>query len=163
MDTKHPDSVMAFDALFTTNHIQMLKLLLSYLDPSAQGHLAVCIKLLELQYTLNLFQRHPSASIPPCPELTRPRGGIAELLEEMQPFCSPNEKEKLQNFKNMYHNFENMQEMMQILEMMQEISPEFFSGSSEGSPDLSNLLSGLGGTDISQMIDMLQNMFSGNH
>lgn len=36
MDEKGQDKVMAFDTLFTTNHLQMLKVLTSYLDPAAQ-------------------------------------------------------------------------------------------------------------------------------
>ena len=62
MDSKQSDRVMAFDALFTTNHIQMLKLLLSYMEPSVQGRLAVYIKFLELQHTLQLIREHPSPS-----------------------------------------------------------------------------------------------------
>lgn len=169
MDSKHSDRVMAFDALFTTNHIQMLKLLLSYMEPSVQGRLAVYIKFLELQHTLQLVQNHPSVSIPPDSGLTHPEGGLAELLEEMMPFCSPAEQEKLQNIRNLYRNWENMQEMMQMFEMLQEISPELFSGGgmsgstenngeSGGAPDFLNMLSGLGGADMSQMMETLQTM-----
>lgn len=47
-------NVMAFDALYTTNQIQKLKVLLPYIEPSMQKHLAVYIKYMELQYTINL-------------------------------------------------------------------------------------------------------------
>lgn len=161
MDSRHPDRVAAFDALFTTNHIQMLKLLISYLDPAVQSRLAVYIKFLEFQYTLQFFQNHPAA-MPLCPGLVRPCGGISELLDELSPFCSSWEKENLQNFKNLYQNMENMQEMMQMLEMMQEIAPEMFSGdgmpgfATSGDPaspfpggmaDLFSMLSNFGGTE----------------
>jgi hypothetical protein len=163
MNPNHPNKVTAFDAFFTTKHIQMLKLLLRYLDPSLQGHLAVYIKLLELKYTLNFFQNYSVSSMKFNPELGYPDGGINELLDELQPLCSPEELEKIQNLKKMYENLENMQEMMQILEMMQEISPEFFSGGSNAATDFSNLFSGINGSELSQMMDMLQNMFPGNH
>ncbi len=169
MDSKQSDRVMAFDALFTTNHIQMLKLLLSYMEPSVQGRLAVYIKFLELQHTLQLIREHPSVSIPPDSGLGRPEGGLVELLDEMIPFCSSAEQEKLQNIRNFYRNWENMQEMMQMLEMLQEISPELFSGGgmsgseesngqSGGTPDFLNMLSGLGGADMSQMMEAMQSM-----
>lgn len=162
MDSRHPDRAAAFDALFTTNHIQMLKLLISYLDPAMQGRLAVYIKFLELEYTLRFFQNHPAA-MPLCPRPVRPDGGLPGLLEELLPYCSASERENLQNFQKLYQNIENMQEMMQMVEMMQEIAPEMFSGdgtpgfggfsSSHGPPpmpdnmaDLLNMLSGLGGT-----------------
>ena len=45
-------AVIAFDTLYTQNHIQILKILLPYFDPYGQSHLAVWIKYLELRYTL---------------------------------------------------------------------------------------------------------------
>ncbi len=158
MESKRPDRVTAFDTLFTTNHIQMLKLLMSYLEPSVQGQLAIYIKFMELQYTLQFFRSHPYASMPLNSGLSRPSGGMGELLDDMLPFCSEKEKEKMQNIKNMLRNFENMQEMMQILEMMQEISPEIFSGDS-GMPGFENLF---GNGDMSQMMEMMQEMFKNN-
>lgn len=146
-DSKHSDRVTAFDALFTTNHIQMLKLLLSYMEPSVQGRLAVYIKFLELRHTLMLVQNHPAAAMPFCSGLSRPEGGLTELLDEMLPFCSPAEQEKLQNARNLYRNWENMQEMLQMLEMMQDIAPEMFSDA--GMP---------GSMDMAQMMETLQNM-----
>ncbi|MDE7252321.1 MAG: hypothetical protein K2O32_05185 [Acetatifactor sp.] len=155
MESNRPDRVTAFDTLFTTNHIQMLKLLLSYLEPSVQGKMAVYIKFMELQYTLNFFQNHPFASMPVSSGLSRPCGGISELLDEMLPFCTGQEKDNMQNLKNMMQNLDNMQEMMQILEMMQEISPDIFDGSS-GMPGFDTIL---GGSDMSQMMEMMQGMF----
>ncbi len=144
MDSNHPDKVMAFDALFTTNHIQMLKLLLGYLEPPLQGQLAVYIKFLELQYTLSFFRDNPYASLSLCQEGSGSPGDFDGLLEDMLPFCSAAEKEKLQNMRNMMNNLKNMQEMMEMVQMMQEVSPELFSG---------------GGTDMSQMMEMMQGMF----
>ena len=44
-------NVMAFDALYTNNQIQKLKVLLPYIDPAMQKNMAVYIKYMELQYT----------------------------------------------------------------------------------------------------------------
>lgn len=163
MDSSQSDRVAAFDALFTNNHIQMLKLFSAYLDPSVHGQWAVYIKFLELQYTLQFFRDHPSASICAYTDI-RHSGGATRLLEEIMPFCTPSEKEKLQNIQNMYKNIENMQEMMQMMEMLQEISPELFSGggtgSSGGSDNVMNLLSNLGNIDLTQMSEMMQGMFN---
>ncbi len=54
-DREQPDKIQAFDALFTTNHIQMYKILLPYLEASLQKQLAVYIKYMEFQYTLTYF------------------------------------------------------------------------------------------------------------
>lgn len=68
MEEKELDKVAAFDTLFTTNHIQMCKVLLSYLPAPYQSTLAVYIKLAELNYTFSFLKRHPRAylgSFPP--------------------------------------------------------------------------------------------------
>ena len=46
-------NVTAFDALYTTNQIQKLKVLLPYIEPSMQKNMAVYIKYMELQYTMH--------------------------------------------------------------------------------------------------------------
>lgn len=144
MDSNHPDRVMAFDALCTTNHIQMLKLLVGYLEPPLQGQLAVYIKFLELQYTLSLFRGNPYVSLSIRPETDGSRGDYTGLLESMLPYCSAEEKAKMQNIQNMMTNLKNMQEMMEMMQMLQEISPDLFSGS---------------GADMTQMMEMMQGMF----
>ena len=63
MEETQQKKVMAFDNLFTTNRIQILKILLSYMAPSTQKTLAIYIKFLELQYTLTLFQNYPDTSL----------------------------------------------------------------------------------------------------
>ncbi len=122
MEEKGADKVTAFDTLFTTNQIQMMKVLLPYFDAPSQRMLAVYIKFLELQYTLSFLKKHPGSSLfEPCKrEDINPSG----ICDEILPFCGPSEKEKIQNAKKMFENFSNMQEMMQTVQMMQELFPE---------------------------------------
>ncbi len=122
MEENGQDKVIAFDTLFTTNQIQMLKVLMPYLDIPAQRMLAVYIKFLELKYTINFLNDHPGSAL-----LGSCRGentDAAKICDEILPFCKPSEKEKIQNFKKMFENFANMQEMMQTIQMMQELFPE---------------------------------------
>ena len=44
MDEKEKDAVFLFDTLYTTNHIQMLKILLSYFPENSRNQLAIFIK-----------------------------------------------------------------------------------------------------------------------
>lgn len=60
MDKNRSSKVVAFDTLFSTNHIQMLKVLLPYADHQTQKTLAVYIKFLELNYTLDFTESTPS-------------------------------------------------------------------------------------------------------
>ena len=52
MDDNRIDKAAAFDTLFTSNRIQILKILAYYMDPRLLKGLAVYIKMSELQYTL---------------------------------------------------------------------------------------------------------------
>lgn len=63
MDKNKSDKVLAFDTLYTSNHIQMLKIFLPYLDSNLQKYLAIYIKYSELQYTLSFYKKRKGKSI----------------------------------------------------------------------------------------------------
>lgn len=153
-DNRH-DKVAAFDTLFTTNHIQILKILLTYMDPSRQKTMAVYIKFMELQYTIAFYQRHSSA----LPHLPREDNmNISKLCDELFPLCDHVEQEKLQQMKSMYQNYENMQEMMQMVQMMKDLFPEGENPLGGDSSALFSGLSGSSGMDMSQIFEMFQGM-----
>ena len=54
MDNSEFDSITAFDTLYTTNHLQMLKILLPYIQRDLQPHIAVYIKLNEFLFSLQI-------------------------------------------------------------------------------------------------------------
>ena len=56
------DAILAFDTLYTTNHMKILKILLPYLESEHQKKLAIFIKWQELIFTLNFFKQY-SASL----------------------------------------------------------------------------------------------------
>lgn len=130
MEGKELDKVTAFDTLFTTNRIQMYKVLLSYLPPSFQKTLAVYIKLSELQYTLSFFNRHPRANL--CSS-SLPVGqgaacsdseGLSNLFDDLSPYLSQGEQNRFAQMKNMMQSMRNMQEMMEMMEMMKSMFPD---------------------------------------
>lgn len=156
MTDNRQDKVTAFDTLFTTNHIQILKILLTYMEPSRQKAMAVYIKFMELQYTIAFYQRHPSSALTHLPK--EEHMNISKLCEELFPLCDHTEQEALQQMKAMHQNFENIQEMMQMVQMMKDLFPE---GDNPFSGDPSDLFSGLSsssGFDMSQIFEMLQGM-----
>lgn len=146
---------MAFDTLFTTNHIQMMKIIMPFLDASRQKYIAVYIKYMELQYTISYFQKNASAPFP-----VRPGSGqdsrqlYPQICREIMPYCSPEEKKKMEQMENLFSTMKNYQEMMEMVSMMKEIFPE---GEGGMNPDM---LSGLFGQDASQIFDMFRNMDS---
>ena len=48
------EAILAFDTLYTTNHMKILKLLIPYLKTETQKKLAVYIKWQELLFTLKI-------------------------------------------------------------------------------------------------------------
>lgn len=157
MEDKSSDKILAFDTLFTTNSIQMLKVLITYLAPSVQKNFAVYIKLMELQYTISFFQMHPNAFVCGLPQ--EKTFGAAKLCDELLPLCESSQKDKINQFKNLFQTFENMQEMMEMLQMMKDLFPEGINDSNGGTDFLSGLtgMSGMpdfSGIDLSQIMGM---------
>ena len=137
MDEREPGSIAAFDSLFTTNRIQMMKVLLPYLAPAQQRALAVCIKVMELNYTLSFFRDHSHAMPFAAPKQSDP----SMLWDEILPFCGPEERSQVENMKNMMQNMNKMQEMMDMMQMMQEMFPE---GMDPENMDLSSIMEMMG-------------------
>lgn len=146
-DTK-TGPVSAFDALFTTNRIRMLKVLTAWLSPSQQGVCALYIKLLELDHTLRLLHRRPPAQLARRGRLTADffSGDNADaiaLLDELLPYGSPDERSRIDSMKHLLGNMGRIKEMMAMAEMMKEMFPEGF----DGSENPMDILSGLAGMD----------------
>lgn len=155
MEHKEHDRVLAFDTLFTTNQCRMLKTVMPFFDVSMQRHLAIYIKYLELQYALTYFKKNP---FPPF-------SGACDthnIFQDILPYCSPDEKQKISQFENIFSAMENYRNMMEMMSMMKEMFPQ-----GEGTPD-SDILSGLfgGGGDMNEMgslFDMFQMFQNNNH
>jgi len=113
MAERGTDKVTAFDTLFTTNQIQMLKVLLTYLPPSSQKHFAIYIKFMELQYTMSFFENHPNVSLSPLPHETSM--DASKLCDELMPLCDGNQRQTMEQMKNMMQSMKNMQQMMEMM------------------------------------------------
>ena len=122
METRKSEQIYAFDSLYTTNHIQMLKILLPCLNPPLQKNLALYIKFLELRYTISFLNAHPYA-ISGCGFDKKYRE--QELpIDELLPYLTPKEAEQfkqLQKTMGIMKQFSNMQKNMEAL---QGILPE---------------------------------------
>lgn len=160
MDEKGQDKIIAFDTLFTNNHIQMLKILVSYMDPSTQKSIAVYIKFMELQYTLSFFRMYPNAALTQLPR--EESFDTTKLFDEILPFCAPEEQARMNNMKNMVQNFTNMQEMMQMMQTMKDLFPEGENPFQGNAADILSNFPGMdgmntSGIDFSQIMNFFQN------
>lgn len=116
METIKNEQIYAFDSLYTTNHIQMLKILLPCLNPPLQKNLALYIKFLELRYTISFLHTHPCV-ISGCgfdKKYREQEIPVGDLL----PYLTPQEAEnlkQLQKSMNIMKQFSNMQKNMEAL------------------------------------------------
>ena len=166
MEDIRQGSVAAFDAQFTNNQICKLKVLIRFLDPSMQRSIAVCIKFMELQYTLQL-SRHPVHRV----KSTLP-GAVNEesdfdfdkVCDELLPYCDAREKQQFTQIRNMFQTMHSMQGMMEMMESMKELFPEGMgSGDGQGgfNPEMLAAMSSMfGGGDMD--LGVMAEMFSGS-
>ncbi len=114
--------VIAFDTLFCTNHIQMLKVMLPYMDNQTQKSMAIYIKFLELNYTMEYFRRHP---YPLCGCMERREApDLLQMCSELLPYCTESEKSQIEQIQNILRSMEMYREMSQTMEMMKEFMPD---------------------------------------
>lgn len=178
---ENASNVMTFDALYTTNQIQKLKVLLPYIEPSMQKHLAIYIKYMELQYTMDYVRKHPF-QLCGCSLSSSDKPDLCKLCRELCLYSTPEEIRQLEQFQNMIKTLETVQEMSQTMSAMQEIFPEMsmdslfenpFSGSdshadmnsgstynNDESSASSDIRETSGASQGSPMLDMLMNMLT---
>lgn len=116
---KDSDSVLAFDTLFTTNSIQILKILLPCLSSRMQPFLAVFIKYLELQYTMQYFKTHPGSY--GGRQMENTSMDFSTIFPKIQGYLSPAERSRIEQLMNMMQTFEKAQEMKPMFDMMSSL------------------------------------------
>ena len=145
------EAISAFDTLYTTNHMKMLKLLFPYLEPEHQKLLALYIKWQELMFTLNFFKHNSSSFyLGGCPK--KKTLNPDSLLPALTPYCLENEKKILSQFIHMQSMMKKMEELQQYLPMIQQLMSSM-SGENMNFGDMT----GFGGGN---MMDMMKNMLS---
>lgn len=160
MDNNEHDKITAFDTLFTTNHIQMMKIVMPYFEKEMQKNIAVYIKYLELQYTLSYFRSH-SFELYDC-STEKEEFNISKICSEVLPYCTAGEKEKIEQISGLMRTMEMYKEMSKTFEMMKDMFPEGFGTPPEGADDLmgSFMNNATGNPASGGMMDMLMNMLS---
>lgn len=153
MEHNEHDNVIAFDTLFTNNHIRKFKIVMPLLPSSMQRHVAIYIKYLELMYTLSYFNRY-NLPVFSCSTDTH------TILKELLSYCTPEEKDKVTQMENLISTLENYQNMTEMMSMMKEMFPESEQGLS---PDMLSGLFGNSGMNMSDVFQMFQGTDSTNN
>lgn len=117
------DPITAFDTLYTTNGLQVLKILLPHLQKDIQPGIAVYIKLNELLFSLRFSKGLKECS---APLSTGKETDMQELICEISPYLNGNEKEMLQKIADLKDNMERFKQISRMMQMMEDMgdSPE---------------------------------------
>ncbi len=124
MEKDEQGKIIAFDTLYTNNHIQMLKILMPYFDEPERKKLAVFIKYLEFRHTLDQCYSH-SYELSGC-SFNKEEFNIHKICSELLPFCNGEEKKKLGQIADIFRSIEMYKEMSRTMEMMKDFAPDFF-------------------------------------
>lgn len=145
-------NVMAFDALYTNNQIQKLKVLLPYIEPTMQKNMAIYIKYMELKYTMNLCRKHPFHICSAPSEEQMP--DIKKLCQELKPYCTEAEVRQLDQMESILQTMEMYQEMSHTMSAMQEMFPNMGSeDSDQTSSSMENILMSMLSPEQKAMFD----------
>lgn len=158
METNDRSKVAAFDTLFSSNHIQMLKVMLPYMDNQTQKSLAVYIKFLELNYTIEYYKKNP---YPLCGCMERESApDIKKMCAELLPYCTENERKQIEQIRSLLQGMEMYKEMSKTMELMKDFMPDN-AFSDEGSPqsdgtgfDMMSILMNMLTPEQKQMFDL---------
>lgn len=117
------DPITAFDTLYTTNGLQVLKILLPHLQKDIQPGIAVYIKLNELLFSLRFSKGLKECS---APLSTGKETDMQELICEISPYLNGNEKEMLQKIADLKDNMERFKQISRMMQMIEDMgdSPE---------------------------------------
>lgn len=167
------DYVLAFDHFYTTNHIQILKSLIPFMEGEQSGMLPALIKYMELQYTLTLIGKGSKpmedSGIHACSKgkNDKEQKGLEDNIEQIynavHRYLAPNEEKEFSQLLSAMRTMKNMREMQQMMELFQNLNPDLGGGMDIGSM-MENLNSGsenTGGINLNEIMEMMK-LFGGN-
>ncbi len=158
MEKKPPTPMTPFDEWTVPKELHMLKLLLPYTPASFRQMLGILIKVMELQHTVQYFDRQKNLLHEQ--DFSSGFSSPMKMLEEISPYLPPEQV-------NMMETFRNMMNIMDMVQMMQSFSDD--SGNTDpnqdntggtGGFDPMQLVMGMLSPEQKDMFEMYQTMFS---
>lgn len=158
------DYVLTFDHFYTTNHIQILKSLMPFMDSEISKMLPAVIKYLELKYTLSLINsKSPcfTSGINACSsssdseQTAVPAENLENIYKAIHKYLAPDEEKSFQQILSAVRTMKNVREMQQMLELFQSLNPDM---------DPSAMMDGLNMGNVNGMdMSELMKLFGGNN
>ena len=120
--------------------------------------MAIYIKFLELNYTIEYFKKHP---YPLCGCMEKESSpDIFKMCTELLPYCTESEQKQIEKIRGIIQGMEMYKEMSKTMDMMKDFMPDMSSFGGDFSVDSSDSSSenpSPGGFD---MMNMLMNMLT---
>ena len=117
MEKNDKDYLQTFDALYTTNQIQIMKILLPYCSPDSRRGLAVMIKFMEFDYTLRLTRSHPESFRDEAVPFS-----LSDICDKIKNYCPPQVRAMLEQFQSIQNAMQMYEEMKQYMDLFQGMS-----------------------------------------
>lgn len=167
MEPSENQIVAAFDTLYTSNHIQILKVLLPWFDAKSRKNMAVMIKFMELQYTMDYCQNHAPALDAASFETEGTAGrqpDIIEIFDQIRHFCTPSERAVIDQIASLKKNMELYQDMKNMMQMFEQLTPQETASASDDrfAPNPMELLKSMLSPEQSAMFDLFSASFQNN-
>lgn len=148
MEELNDDCIKAFDIKYSSNKIQCLKIISSYVTPNIQNLLAVYIKFLEIKICLSRLNNHINFNeIAHCTD----KINVPNLISDIMPFLSSAEQEKMTQIKQTLSQIEHYQSLFSTFQMMQDLF-----GDGKDNP-FGNLSPDMDMSELSSMMELFQN------
>lgn len=148
MEELNDDCVKKFDAKYSSNKIACLKIISTHVTPSVQNLLAVYIKFLEIKFCISRLDNHINFNeIVHCTDQIN----IPNLINDIMPFLSPTEQEKVSQIRQTITQIEHYQSLFSTFQMMQDLF-----GDGKDNP-FGNLSSDMDMSELSSMMELFQN------
>lgn len=153
MEQRPPRPITPFDNLVVPSYLQTLKLLIPYTPSSNQRFLAVYVKFLELQHTIQFFSHFKSDLHTQA--FDKKISSPLDMISELRPFMSKQEGDMM----------ESMMSAMSMMEMFQSFQQMNEESENSGEPgfggfDPMDMMKGMLTPEQQGMFDMYNTMFS---
>lgn len=166
------DYVLAFDHFYTTNHIQILKSLLPFMDSENFRMLPVLIKYMELKYTLSLLDNgnagiangiHASSLDSNSKSSPDMADQFETIYKAIHKYLAPNEEKSFNQILSAIRTMKNVREMQQMMELFQSLNPDGNGGMDIGSmmENLSSAGENTNGFNMNEIMEMMK-LFGGS-
>lgn len=154
MEEQPTDKMTPFDKLISSNDLQLMKLIIPYTTLANQHILAIFVKFLELNRTMNFFHR-PQQNIH-TQTFEKSFSSPLDIVDEIRPYLPEAERNSLDSILNVFN-------MMQMLQTMTKMASQNDKQSDTDGFDPKDMVKEMLTPEQQEMFQMYSAMFQENN